>query len=82
MKLGILNEKRCKSRIDTLDKKIEKLVKTNAALYEIIMQNNKLFNKFIENQLLHICNAKTIEFLFNISNICFTTGYPIVETND
>ena len=49
------------SRIDTLDKKIEKLVETNATLYEIIMQNNKLSNKFIENQLLHICNTNNTE---------------------
>jgi len=49
------------SRIDTLDKKIEKLVETNATLYEIIMQNNKLSNKFIENQLLHICNTNNEE---------------------
>jgi len=49
------------TRIDTLDKKIEKLVETNATLYEIIMQNNKLSNKFIENQLLHICNTNNAE---------------------
>ena len=49
------------NRIDTLDKKIEKLVETNATLYEIIMQNNKLSNKFIENQLLHICNTNNAE---------------------
>lgn len=49
------------SRIDTLDKKIEKLVENNATLYEIIMQNNKLSNKFIENQLLHICNKNNAE---------------------
>jgi hypothetical protein len=49
------------SRIDILDKKIEKLVENNATLYEIIMQNNKLSNKFIENQLLHICNSNNIE---------------------
>ena len=49
------------SRIDTLDKKIEKLVETNATLYEIIVQNNKLSNKFIENQLLHICNTNNTE---------------------
>jgi hypothetical protein len=49
------------SRIDALDKKIEKLVENNATLYEIIMQNNKLSNKFIENQLLHICNKNNAE---------------------
>ena len=49
------------TRIDILDKKIEKLVENNATLYEIIMQNNKLSNKFIENQLLHICNSNNIE---------------------
>ena len=41
-------------RIATLDKKIEKL-------YEIILQNNKLSNKFIENQLLHICKLNNAE---------------------
>ena len=49
------------SRIDTLDKKIEKLVETNTTLYEIIIQNNKLSNKFIEDQLLNICNINNEE---------------------
>lgn len=48
-------------RLSTLEKKIEKLVETNAKLYEIILQNNKLSNKFIENQLLHICKSNNIE---------------------
>ena len=37
------------SRIDALDKKIEKLAETNATLYEIIMQNNKFIMLFINN---------------------------------
>ena len=49
------------SRIDALDKKIEKLVETNTTLYEIIIQNNKLSNKFIEDQLLNICNINNEE---------------------
>jgi len=48
-------------RLSTLERKIEKLVETNSKLYEIILQNNKLSNKFIENQLLHICNSNNIE---------------------
>ena len=48
-------------RLSNLEKKIEKLVETNAKLYEIILQNNKLSNKFIENQLLHICKSNNIE---------------------
>ena len=48
-------------RLSTLEKKIEKLVETNSKLYEIILQNNKLSNKFIENQLLHICKSNNIE---------------------
>jgi hypothetical protein len=48
-------------RLSTLERKIEKLVETNSKLYEIILQNNKLSNKFIENQLLHICKSNNIE---------------------
>ena len=48
-------------RLSNVEKKIEKLVETNTKLYEIILQNNKLSNKFIENQLLHICKSNNIE---------------------
>jgi hypothetical protein len=47
--------------IHILNKKMEKIIETNEKLYEIIMQNNKLSNKFIENQLLHICKSNNIE---------------------
>jgi len=49
-----------------LKKKMEKIIETNEKLYEIIMQNNKLLNKCIENQLLYICKANNTEVeIFN-----------------
>ena len=44
--------------IHILNKKMEKIIETNERLYEIIIQNNKLSNKFIENQLLHTNNTE------------------------
>jgi galactitol-specific phosphotransferase system IIB component len=59
---SIENKSYCiKYDIFILNKKIDKLIETNEKLYEIIIQNNKLSNKFIENQLLHICKANNIE---------------------
>ena len=49
------------NRVHFLDKKIDKLMETNKKLCEIIIQNNKLSNKFIENQLLYICKVNNTE---------------------
>jgi hypothetical protein len=50
-----------KNHLNSLDKKIDKVMQTNKKLCEIIIQNNKLSNKFIENQLLYICKANNSE---------------------
>jgi hypothetical protein len=65
------------NRVANLDKKIEKLMETNTKLYEIILQNNKLSNKFIENQLLHICKSNNIEienFQNSTENITYNSN--------
>ena len=59
---SIVNKNCCiEYDIVILKKKMEKIIETNEKLYEIIMQNNKLSNKFIENQLIHICKTNNIE---------------------
>ena len=49
------------NRVSFLNKKIDKLIETNTKLNGIIILNNKLLNKYIENQLLYICDSNNIK---------------------
>jgi hypothetical protein len=69
-------------RLSNLEKKIEKLVETNAKLYEIILQNNKLSNKFIENQLLHIYKSNNIEVEREDAKTMNINADPANDDND
>ena len=60
------------NRISCLDKKVDKLIELNEKFYEIIIQNNKLFNKYNENQMLFFIkqNNKEIDSIHSsISSI-------------
>jgi len=44
-----------------LKKKMEKIIETNKIFYQILIKNNNLLNKSIENQLLYICKLNNSE---------------------